>query len=376
MAESLRRLRESDLGKLIVAQQTTEAAIDSLFDPVVVTDSEGRVTKLNPAAEAVFGAEGEIVGRHVDEIAKDARIATAVAEALNSQRPVAADGAAAVLPLPVDGSERAYRLRTTPMRDQAGHMLGAVTLLEDITHLREVDRLKSEFIATASHELRTPLTSVQMGVHLLLEGAVGELSGQQQEVLEACREDCERLERLMRGLLDLTKIETRESAPKLVPVLASDVIGEAGERLRPQVEAKGLALKVDAPRSLPPVLADREQIERVLSNLVTNALRYTPRGGEISIRAAHGDNHVAVCVTDTGRGIPAEYMPHIFEKFVQVPGTQPGGAGLGLAISKSLVEAHGGQIGVRSEVGRGTTFTFTLTLAAEAGSKAGGGRHV
>jgi NtrC-family two-component system sensor histidine kinase KinB len=127
MADSLRQLRESDMGRLVVAQQTTEAAIDSLLDPVVVTDSEGRVTKLNPAAEEVFGAEGENVGRHVCEVAKDGRVAAAVTEALNSQRPVATEGASAVLPLRVDGSERAYRLRTTPMHDPEGRLLGAVT---------------------------------------------------------------------------------------------------------------------------------------------------------------------------------------------------------------------------------------------------------
>jgi two-component system, NtrC family, sensor histidine kinase KinB len=364
MAAALRRLRQSDLGKLVVAQQTTEAAIDSLYDPVVVTDSEGRVTKLNHAAEELFGAELENVGRHVKEIAKDSRIALAVAETMNSERPVAAEGAAAVLPLPVDGSERAYRLRTTPMRDGAGHMLGAVTLLEDITHLREIDRIKSEFIATASHELRTPLTSVQMGVHLLLEGAAGELSDKQQEVLAACREDCERLEKLMRDLLDLSKIETRESAPHLAPVRPADLLGRAAEDLRPQVEAKDITLKVDVPQSLPAVLADSTQIERVISNLVTNALRYTSRGGEIAIKVTANEQHVLVSVADTGRGIPAEYLPHIFEKFVQVPGAQSGGAGLGLAISKEIVEAHGGQISVQSEVGRGTAFTFSLPLAA------------
>lgn len=143
MAERIRTLRRSDMGQLLIAQQTTEAAIDSLFDPVIVTDAEGCVTKLNPAAEEIFGSEKEASGRHVGEIARDTRIAGAVAEALRSQRPVAGEGAASVLPLAVDGSERSFRLRTTPMRDQEEHLLGAVTLLEDITHLREIDRLKS-----------------------------------------------------------------------------------------------------------------------------------------------------------------------------------------------------------------------------------------
>src|SRR6266567_521904 len=239
MAERIRQLRSSDMGKLVIAQQTTEAAIDSLYDPVIITDGQGCVTKLNPAAEEIFGPEKENTGRHVGEVARDARIAGAVTEALQSQRPVAGEGMSSVLPLAVDGSERAFRLRTTPMRDNGNRLLGAVTLLEDITHLREIDRLKSEFIATASHELRTPLTSVQMGVHLLLEGALGELTDGQTEVLQACRQDCERLDKLMRDLLDLSKIEAGESHPELQAVKTRDLILAETEELRPQVETKG-----------------------------------------------------------------------------------------------------------------------------------------
>jgi NtrC-family two-component system sensor histidine kinase KinB len=363
MAERIRQLRSSDLGKLLVAQQTTEAAIDSLYDPVIVTDGEGRVTKLNAAAEEIFGSEQENTGRHVGEVARDARIAGAVAEALESQRPVASEGMSSVLPLTVAGSERAFRLRTTPMRENESRLLGAVTLLEDITHLREIDRLKSEFIATASHELRTPLTSVQMGVHLLLEGAAGELNEKQAEVLGACREDCERLDKLMRALLDLSRIEAGESEPNLDPIKARELITAESEVLRPQVEAKGLTFAIELSPDLPLIIADRSQIERVVANLVVNAIRYTKQG-EIRISAEPRGHYVAVSVSDTGEGIPPEYLPHIFDKFVQVPGAATGGAGLGLAISRLIVEAHGGQISVQSEVGHGSIFTFTLPVAA------------
>ena len=359
MAERIRQLRSSDMGKLLVAQQTTEAAIDSLYDPVIVTDGEGLVTKLNPAAEEIFGSEKDNRGKHVGEVARDSRIAGAVAEALESQRPVAGEGMSSVLPLAVDGLERAFRLRTTPMRDIGNRLLGAVTLLEDITHLREIDRLKSEFIATASHELRTPLTSVQMGVHLLLEGAAGELNEKQAEVLSACREDCERLDKLMRDLLDLSKIEAGENQPDLKAAKARELIIFEADELRPQVEAKGLSFRVEVPVELPVVLADRSQIERVLANLVVNAIRHTKQG-EIRIGVETRGNHIAVSVFDTGSGIPQEYLPHIFDKFVQVSGAAAGGAGLGLAISRLIVEAHGGQISVQSEVGQGSTFTFTL----------------
>jgi two-component system, NtrC family, sensor histidine kinase KinB len=363
MAERIRQLRLSDKGKLFVARQTTEAAIDSLYDPVIVTDADGCVTKLNPAAEEIFGSEKENAGKHVGEVARDDRIAGAVAEALHSQRAVAGEGSSSVLPLAVAGSERAFRLRTTPMRDNENHLLGAVTLLEDITHLREIDRLKSEFIATASHELRTPLTSVQMGVHLLLEGAAGELNDKQNEVLVACREDCERLDKLMRDLLDLSRIEAGESEPDLQPIKARELIMDEAETLRPQVEAKGLSFGLDVPVDLPLVMADRSEIERVVANLVVNAIRYTKQG-EIRITAEPRGHYVAVSVSDTGEGIPPEYLPHIFDKFVQVPGAATGGAGLGLAISRLIVDAHGGQISVQSEVGHGSTFTFTLPVAA------------
>jgi PAS domain S-box-containing protein len=361
MAERIRQLRSSDKGKLMVAQQTTEAAIDSLYDPVIVTDGEGRVTKLNPAAEEIFGSEKENSGRHIGEVARDLRIAGAVSEAIESQRPVAAEGMASILPLAVAGSERTFRLRTTPMRDNGTRLLGAVTLLEDITHLREIDRLKSEFIATASHELRTPLTTVQMGVHLLLEGAAGDLNDKQTEVLSACREDCERLDKLMRDLLDLSRIEAGESQPALERVRTREFISQATEELRPQVEAKGLTFQVLIPVGLADVTIDPSQIQRVLANLIVNAIRYTQQG-EIRIGAETRGNHLVVSVSDTGTGIPSEYLPHIFDKFVQVPGTATGGAGLGLAISRLIVEAHGGQISVQSELDHGSTFTFTLPV--------------
>src|SRR5262249_8671290 len=364
MAERIRQLRLSDKGKLIVARQMTEAAIDSLYDPVIVTNAEGSVTKLNAAAEEIFGSAAENAGKHVGEVARDARIASAVAEALHSQRAVAGEGSSSVLPLAVAGSERAFRLRTTPMRDTEKNLLGAVTLLEDITHLREIDRLKSEFIATASHELRTPLTSVQMGVHLLLEGAAGELNDKQTEVLGSCREDCDRLDKLMRDLLDLSKIEAGENQPELVPIKARALIIEEAETLRPQVEAKGLSFGVNIPVDLPRIMADRSQVERVIANLVVNAIRYT-RQGEIEISAEPRGHYVAVSVSDTGEGIPSEYLSHIFDKFVQVPGAATGGAGLGLAISRLIVEAHGGQISVQSVMGHGSTFTFTLPVAAD-----------
>lgn len=376
MAERIRELRHSDLGKLLVAQRTTEAVIDSLYDPVIVTDGDGRVTRINPAAERLFGPRAGTVGKRIEEVARDTEIAQAVTDVLRSQSAVASEVADTVLPWAADGSRRAFRVRSTPMRDADGRMVGAVTLLEDITHLSEISRLKSEFIASASHELRTPLTSVQMGIHLLLEDVGGGLTERQQEILQVCREDTARLERLIRELLDLSKIEAAAIMPEKESVRPSALVREAVESVRLPVEARGTRIEVDAPPDVPAVLVDRDQIRRVLVNLITNASRAMPQGGTIAVTAAHRANDVAFTVTDTGVGIPRDYLARIFDAFVRVPRAGPGGAGLGLTISRRIVEAHGGQFTVQSEPDRGSSFTFTIPIVAAADERRRPGRRV
>ena len=365
MADRLRELRRSDLGKLLVAQQTTEAVIDSLFDPVIVADSQGIVTRVNPAAERLFGASADALGKPIETVTRDARIAQSVMDVLRAQVPAASEDAAAMLPWAVEGTRRAFRIRSTPMKDADGRLVGVVTLLEDVTHLSEVSRVKSEFIAAASHELRTPLTSAQMGIHLLLEGTAGALDDRQREILEVCREDTARLDRLMRELLDLSKIESGAVTPQLSEVRPATLLAEATDPLRLQVEGQGLRLEIDAPPDVPRVAVDRGQIERVIVNLVTNALRATPPGGTITVTAARRQDEVAISVADTGSGIPREFLSTIFEPFVQVPDASRGGAGLGLTISRRIVEGHGGRLSVQSEPGRGSTFTFTVPLASD-----------
>jgi PAS domain S-box-containing protein len=365
MAERLQQLRRSDLGRLVTAQQTTEAAIDSLFEPVIVTDGEGRITRLNRAAESLFGARANVVGRPIAEVTHDQRIAMAVSEALRAERTVAAESVAAAIPISINGAEQSFRLRTTPMRDAESHLLGAVALLENITYLREVDRLKSEFVNTAAHYLQTPLINLQMGLHCLITEAAGEMTDEQKDILYACREESERLERLMRDLTDLSRIESGEVAPSMAPVRIEDVVQSAVETFRLGAEAKDQSLKTDIAPALPTLNADAEQIKRVLENLLSNAIRNTPRGGEIRVTAARREDYISISVADTGHGIPPEHLTRLFHRFLSVPGAKAGSTGLGLAISKRLVEAHGGQISAQSEVGRGTTITFTLPIAHE-----------
>ena len=256
---------------------------------------------------------------------------------------------------------RAYRIRVNPMNDADDGLLGAVAVLEDVTHEQEVDRLKTEFIGVASHELRTPVTSLLLGVQLLNEGAVGELNNDQREVTAALREDLLRLERMMRDLLDITRLEAGATPPRPALTPPNDLVGEAVRGVAAQAAAKGVSLTIDPLPALPQVRADRGQIGRVLTNLLSNAVRHTAAGGSVRVSAhSEGADAVRFVVTDTGTGIPAEYLETIWERFAQVPGATRGGAGLGLSLVRNIVTAHGGVVNVESKEGAGSRFSFTL----------------
>jgi signal transduction histidine kinase len=202
-----------------------------------------------------------------------------------------------------------------------------------------------------------------MGILLLLEGSLGPMTERQQRVVQVCRDDATRLERLMRELLDLSKIESGDTAPVRASVEASALAHDAAESVRVQADARRAHLNIDAPPDLPQVFADRQQIQRVIVNLLTNAIHATAAGGAITVRGVQRGGEVVFSVTDMGAGIPREYVSRIFEPFVQVPNAPQGGSGLGLTIARRIVEAHGGRLTVQSEPGRGSTFTFTVPVA-------------
>ncbi len=267
-----------------------------------------------------------------------------------------------------DGQERFFLPRVLAIRDDQDGLLGAAVVLTDVTKFRLVDQLKSDMVSTVSHELKTPLTSIQMAVHLLLEELVGPLTPKQVELLLAARQDSDRLLAMVNDLLDLTRIEQGRLRLDRRPVAPRELVSDAIERFENRARDAGVALEADVAARLPEVLADRERIGHVFDNLIGNALRHTRRGGKIRLSARAVDAAVRLTVADTGEGIPAEHLPHIFEKFYQVPGTRhDGGAGLGLAIVREIVGAHGGEVGVTSDPGGETAFSFTLPTGPREG---------
>lgn len=360
MAESLSEMRAREARRLKRAELMSDAALDSLYDPVVVSDAQGRLVYLNRAAQGLFGPTPATPRQPIIEHIGDKRIVRAIQNAITEDRVSATEDATTLIPLTVAGTHRTYRLRATPMKDAQNQLLGSVTVLEDITHLRELDRMKTEFIGVASHELRTPVTSMLLSVQLLEEGAAGPLSDAQREIVEAQKQDVERLDHLMRELLDISRLEAGTAPPRFELVNPLDLLSAAYQTTKAQAGQKGVQLEIERVPEMQQVRADKSQIGRVLVNLITNAIRHTDPGGHVKLRASGGEDQVTFSVEDSGSGIPKDYLENIFERFVQVPGATGGGAGLGLSISRTIVLAHGGEMWVTSELGKGSTFSFTL----------------
>jgi signal transduction histidine kinase len=239
--------------------------------------------------------------------------------------------------------------------------------------LKDLDRLKSDFVSNVSHELRTPLTAIKGAVDLVLREVAGPLTEKQIHYLTRVRSNTQHLAGLINDLLDLSKIEEGKIEFQSTRVSLGGLVHEVVETLRPIAAEKSLELEVTAHEPSVLVWADRDKVRQVLTNLIGNAIKFTPPHGKVMVSSASNDTDwVRVSVSDTGPGIPADERERIFEKFYQVAvngGPKPKGTGLGLAISKVLVELHGGRIWVESEPSRGSIFCFTLPLSARQNSR-------
>ncbi len=360
-AEARRRFRK--------LEQMSDAALEHLYDPVVVLDGKAHIVHLNRAAESLFGSLPEGKRVPVAEYIPDRRLARALSGATARGSVEDRDDETALIPL----QGRTYRLRANPMRGEEGQILGSVAVLEDVTQMREVDRLKNEFIGVASHELRTPVASLLLGAEMLHEGALGELNETQREVVAMQLEDLARLNKLMQDLLDVTRLESGSVRTNKAEVSVAHLVANPLDGLRSQAESKKIDLNSVGTEEAGTVVVDRGQVGRVLTNLISNAIRHTPEGGTITVRALPTESEVTFQVEDTGVGIPEDYLATIFERFVQVPGATQGGAGLGLSIAGNIVRAHGGRIWVESKLGQGSRFCFTLPR--DAGNSGGDDTH-
>jgi signal transduction histidine kinase len=365
MARTIREYRQAGTARLLRAQKTAQATIDSFPDPVVVVDPLGSVEQANPAARRLLGvvpAAEPPVPWYPPQPLKS--LLGDVLAGRGDYLPVTLEQA---IPLAEGGQERYFLPRVVAIRAGDGEPIGAAVNLLDVTKFHLLDRLKSDMVSTVSHELKTPLTSVQMAVHLLLEEVVGPLTPKQVELLLAARQDADRILTMINDLLDLTRIEQGRVKLDLHPLSIQELLSGAVTRMQPQAEDAGIDLETDVTGPDLFVMVDRDRIGHVFDNLIVNAIQHTLRGGSIRISARPEGEEVRVDVVDTGKGIAAEHLPRIFDKFYRVSGAaQAGGAGLGLSIVREVVAAHDGRIGVTSRPGQGTTFTFWLPARHDA----------
>ena len=366
MAQRLAEFEQSSLGALVQARQTAHAAIESLPDPVLVLDRAGAVLGANEAARTLLRLPRDEKAARLGDVDPRPRAAIerARAHVLAGRGPYVPQGYEEAVRLSVAGAERQFLPRASALYEPGAGITGVAVTLQDVTRLRHFDELKTDLVATVAHEFRTPLTSLRMVVHLFLEHAAGPLTDKQTELLYAAREDCERMQAMVDDLLDLSRIEGGVLDVRAQPTDVEPLVEQAVEAERAAAAEARVELRKEVPPGLPAVAADRERIHLVLVNLISNAIRHTPRGGSVRVAAASADGHVRVRVSDTGRGIAREFQPRIFEKFFRLPDAEAGGAGLGLFIARETVRAHRGDIGVESAPGQGTTIWFTLPFVS------------
>lgn len=367
MADRLQRYRQSSLGELLLARQAAQAAIASLPDPVLVLDGGGRVLHANEAAATLLSVGAAAAGEPLSGLPSELAsvIERVCRHVLAGRGPyVPRDFAEAVSvrsAIPGGEGDRYLLPRAMPVYGELGGVYAVTLLLQDVTRLRRFDELKDDLVATVAHELRTPLTSLRMSIHLCLEGVVGAMNAKQAELLTGAREDCQRLQIFIDDLLDLARLQAGRLAMHPLPVGLRDLLDDTLSLQHSAAAERGVTLASELSPQLPPILiVDPERIGLVFSNLLANAIRHTPEGGQVCLRARPAASGIRFEIRDSGPGIPREYQREIFQKFFRIPDSPGGAAGLGLSIAREIVEAHGGEIGVDSEPGQGCTFYFEL----------------
>ncbi len=363
--EMAERLHES---RLQVARQMDalsyekyrlETILASMGEGIIVTDFDYNILLANTTAETLLGVQRQ------DLIGKDGDLILPLKK--NELEPIL-ESASVIKPSPPlvrKFKNKVLSILVNPIRDESGQTFGAVSLLRDITEQAAVEEMKTEFISIVSHELRTPLTPIKGYIDLILEGDAGEITKEQANYLNIVQSNTDRLVALVNDLLDISRIEAGKIDVEIKPVDTDEVIHEVVSFHRKQIESQGLQVFVNLPAKLPLVKADRGRLTQVLSNLITNAYKYTPAGGTINVSAFPDGEFLEVIVSDTGLGVSKEDQKKLFTKFFRVdsPATrEASGTGLGLAIVKSIVEKHEGEIWVKSALGKGSAFHFTLPL--------------
>jgi two-component system, NtrC family, sensor histidine kinase KinB len=361
MAAALRQVRKQDRVNLMRTKRATEEVFKALPTAIAVLDLDGKVEVATETADRYFGLRPGVLASDLGY----EWLLPLTRKALDAQRIVERDPKNGYVQEFVDHREYFFQPMAVPIPvgPERREPTGVALILKDVTQVHEQQEMKRGVVSTVSHQLKTPLTSIRMSVHLLLEERIGALNEKQIELLMAARDDSEKLVGILDDLLDINRIESGKSQLVLEPTAPRALARDAMEPFLVDAKDKGVTLENAVSDDLPEVMVDTDKIRHVFANLLSNALRFTGPGGLVTIRAEQEQDKVAFLVEDTGEGMPEKELKHLFEQFYRAPGQdEKTGVGLGLAIAKEIVHAHGGDVGAESVPGKGSTFHFTLPL--------------
>lgn len=350
----------------IEEKRKTETILKETFNGIVVVDKDMRITAFNPGAETITGyVSKDVVGRRLSEVFGP----EVWGDSSLLQKAVSGEKRIAPQEVVISGKlgPRDTLLGVTPLRDSGGEIFGYLLSFADITQLKEVDRLKSNIVANVSHEFRAPLASIKAYTELLLDELDDGDRATRHHFLTVIDEETDRLTALINDFLDLSRLESGRFELMKRPLNLGRVVNHVVSLLSVQARNKGVDIKVDIPSDLSATLADEELMVILIRNLLSNAVKFSYEGGRVEVRAWEQDSQLILSVSDQGIGIPAEDLPHLFEKFYRVRSATESeikGTGLGLALAKEAAEAHGGRIEVESQVGVGSCFTVILPIAS------------
>ncbi|HEY9746039.1 MAG TPA: ATP-binding protein [Oculatellaceae cyanobacterium] len=364
MTEALLRNTSAQLKQVLNEQPILMMLLKEFRDGILICDGQGAILHFNQSLKSFLHLRDSDVGRSARDVIRNEAFSKLLNTAFETK-------SAQVEEIPLNdslGREMFFELHVVPIAiaDAKTQVSGCVIIFHDMTDIRRTEKMRRDFVANVSHELRTPLSAIKGYSETLLDGAL--------EDPEVCRDfigvihrHSLRLAQLVDDLLDLSKLESPDYQPEFSPVVLAPLVQQVLALVHDKAEAKQISVHVDCPESLPKVSVDVSSMQQVLTNLLDNAIKYTPTEGKVFIRAfLTPQGKVQVDIEDTGIGIEAKYFPRIFERFYRVDKARSrdlGGTGLGLAIVKHIVQLHGGEIWIASVPNQGTTFSFTLNIA-------------
>jgi len=364
MAQKLEEYNNSNVAKLMMEKKRVETLIDKMHDPVIGLDEKMRIIFANEEANQIIGLpDSELIGFQ----AKDLALKNDLLRELIKDIEEGEYNRNGIKPIKIYANAKesyfekdVQHISIIPTGEKKAKIVGHVILLRNVTEYKELDSAKTNFIATVSHEFKTPISSIKMSLQLLENEQVGNLNSEQQNLVESIKDDANRLLKITGELLNMTQVESGNIQLAILPSDPKEILQYAINATKTQADQKQINFELICPDKVSKIHADNEKTAWVLTNLISNAIRYSYDNSTIFLTIKETNKHVLFSVKDTGQGIAPQYKDKIFDRYFRVPGTKKEGTGLGLAISKEFIEAQGGQITVDSEFGAGSTFILTL----------------